>query len=88
MAYDVDDIIELIHYHLVLGQDDDTARLDSLRRIVIAIDEMATTGDWLGWQACERCGAWVDSDLIGPHGAGVAADGGFYCSSCRWDGED
>jgi len=37
--------------------------------------------------ACEECGAWVSSDLIGPDGAGEADDGGFYCTPCRF-GDD
>ena len=37
--------------------------------------------------ACEECGAWASSELIGPDGAGETDDGGFYCTSCRF-GED
>ena len=37
--------------------------------------------------ACEECGAWVSSELIGPDGAGEGDDGGFYCTSCRFDGD-
>jgi hypothetical protein len=36
--------------------------------------------------ACEGCGAWVATDVIGPDEAGVG-DGTFYCA-CRWDGDD
>jgi hypothetical protein len=38
--------------------------------------------------ACEECGAWVSSELIGPDGAGEADDGGFYCSECRFGGDE
>lgn len=40
------------------------------------------------WMACEECGAWVSSELIGPDGAGESADGGFCCTSCRFREED
>ena len=36
------------------------------------------------WAACDGFGAWVSSELIGPDGAGENADGGFYCTSCRF----
>lgn len=37
---------------------------------------------------CEGCGAVVSSELIGPDGAGEGDDGGFYCTSCRFDGDE
>jgi hypothetical protein len=38
--------------------------------------------------ACEECGAWVSSELVGPDGAGEGDDGGFYCTSCRFGDEE
>ena len=38
--------------------------------------------------ACEQCGAWASSELIGPDGAGEGDDGGFYCTSCRFGDEE
>jgi hypothetical protein len=40
-----------------------------------------------GWIACDSCGAWVGTELIGQDGAGYTEDDSFYCSSCRW-GDD
>lgn len=90
MAYDVSELTELIHYHLVLGENTDTAADAKLAQLVRSIERMSTRPLWraVEWMACEGCGAWVDTDLIGPDGAGIVGDGGFYCSSCRWDGDD
>jgi hypothetical protein len=38
--------------------------------------------------ACEECGAWVSSELIGPDGAGESDDGGFRCTECRFGGDE
>jgi len=51
---------------------------------ILATDRL--TVDY-GWVACESCGAWVGTELIGPDGAGCTADDAFNCSSCRW-GDD
>jgi hypothetical protein len=51
------------------------------------IEQMVTAPRWnepVYWTACEECGAWVSSELIGPDGAGETRDGGFCCSECRW----
>jgi hypothetical protein len=90
MTYTITDITELVRYHLVLSVPDDETADNNLRRLVHEIEGLATTPLWrpVEWMACEACGAWVDTDLIGPDGAGDAADGGFYCSSCRWGQEE
>ena len=45
-------------------------------------------GEPVYWMACEECGAWVSSELIGPDGAGEADNGGFYCTACRFEEDD
>jgi len=90
MAYDISDLTELIRYHIVLGEDTDAAADDKLAELVRNIEGLSTRPLWRAaeWIACDGCGTWVDTDLIGPDGAGVVGDGGFYCSSCRWGFED
>jgi hypothetical protein len=90
MAYDITELTELIRYHLVLGEDTNAAADRNLANLVRNIERLATKPLFrtVEWIACEGCGAWVDSDLVGPDGAGVDGDGGFYCASCRWDGDD
>jgi hypothetical protein len=89
MAYTVADITELIHYHLVLSVDDEVAQLN-LAKLIHCIDQLLANPPYdepAYWMACEQCGTWVSSELIGPDGAGKAANGGFYCTSCRF-GDD
>jgi hypothetical protein len=90
MAMDIEQLTELIHYHLVLGEDSDEAADRNLMDLVRRIERMCTKPMWRSaeWRACEGCGAWVDTNLIGPDGAGTGEGGGFYCSPCRWDGQD
>jgi len=88
MAYDMGELTDLIDYHLVLGEDTDAAADGKLAELVRNIEEMFTRPLWQAAErmACDGC-AWVVTDLIGPDGAGVADNDGFYCSTCRWDGE-
>ena len=90
MAYTVTDVAELIHYHLVLSEDDDARADANLRQLVGLIEGLASEPLTVeaGWIACESCGAWVGTELIGPDGAGYGDDDGFYCSECRWAEED
>ncbi len=91
MAYTVDDIVELIRYHLVVSSPDDGAAHSNLVKLLHNVKQMFTTFDvdeTLCWMVCEDCDAWVSSELIGPDGAGESDDGGFYCTSCRFDDED
>jgi hypothetical protein len=86
MAYTLDDITELIRYHLVLSEETDEKADANLARLLRSIEQMvaAPRPEPVYWRACEACYAWVSSELIGPDGAGEAADGGFYCTSCRF----
>ena len=75
----------------MLSTEDDEvtdARLAQLMRI---IEEMVVVPRWrdpITWITCEECGAWVDSELVGPDGAGECKDGGFRCSECRFASEE
>jgi hypothetical protein len=40
------------------------------------------------WTACEECGAWVSSEMIGTDGAGETDEGGFCCTSCQFGADD
>ena len=87
MAYTVDDITELIRYHLVLFEETHEKADANLAQLTRSIEQMVTTPreqEPIYWAACEECGAWVSSGLIGPDGAGENADGGFYCAECRF----
>lgn len=92
MSSCIDDLTELIRYHLVLAEVDDEKADENLRQLVRSIETMMSAPAYLAepvyWTACEECGAWVSSELIGPDGAGVTDDGGFYCTSCRFGDED
>jgi len=91
MAYAVDDITELIRYHLVVSAQDDGAADSNLVKLMHDVKSMVTTFDIdepLQWMVCEDCGASVSSELIGPDGAGESDDGGFCCTSCRFGVED
>ncbi len=91
MTYSVNDITELIRYHLVAGAPDDRVADRNLSQLVREVERMSTmpvTCERIYWLACEECGAWVSSELIGPDGAGNCEDGGFRCAECRylsWD---
>jgi cytochrome c5 len=86
MPYTIDDITELIRYHLVLSEESVEKADANLAQLMRDIEEMvaAPRGEPVYWRACEACFAWVSSELIGLDGAGEAADGGFYCTSCRF----
>jgi len=91
MPYSVTDLTELIEYHLVISADDDEAADCNLAQLMRNIEQMVTTPRWqepIYWIACEECGAWVSSELIGPEGAGECDDGGFRCSECRFADEE
>jgi hypothetical protein len=85
----IDFITALIRHHLVLSEPDEAKANDNLRQLLGNIERLATKPLFveLGWVACDSCGAWVGTELIGPDGAGYTADDAFNCSSCRW-GED
>ena len=91
MAYTVDDITELVRYHLVAAAPNDGVADGNLVKLLTNVKQMITTFDvdeTLYWMVCEDCGAWVSTELIGPDGAGESDDGGFYCTSCRFGEED
>lgn len=91
MTNTVNDIAELIRYHLVVSADNDAIADRNLTQLVRHVEKMFTAShvdETLYWMVCEQCGAWVSSELIGPDGAGESGGGGFYCTSCRFDEED
>jgi hypothetical protein len=91
MTYTITDITELVHYHLVLSVPDDETADNNLRRLVHEIKRMITPprfSEPIFWMACDDCGAWVSSELLGPDGAGECDDGGFRCTECRFVDED
>ncbi|HZQ86065.1 MAG TPA: hypothetical protein VFA83_14555 [Acidimicrobiales bacterium] len=81
----VHDITELVLHHLVLSEVSDAQADANLAQLIQAVNEMMSRprGE-VYWSACEHCGAWVSSELIGPDGAGFGDDSGFRCSDCRW----
>jgi len=88
--YTVTDLTELVFHHLVLSVNDHEVADRNLAQLMRNIEQMITTPRWhepVHWTACEECGAWVSSELIGPDGAGEANDGGFRCTECRFAGE-
>jgi len=89
MPYTVTDLTELIRHHLVLSETSDEKANANLRQLTRAIEGLATEPLMVecGWLACDSCGAWVGTELIGPDGAGYSDDDSFNCSSCRW-GDD
>lgn len=89
MTYSVTDITELINYHLVLSEVDDDRADSNLHQLTRNIDQLfSRPAEPFYWMACEDCGAWVSSELIGPDGAGECEDGGFRCTSCRFGEEE
>jgi hypothetical protein len=86
MAYTITDIAELVRYHLVLAEPDDTRADDNLAQLVNELRSMATRPLWreATWVFCDRCGTSVDTDLIHPDGHHYAGDGDFYCADC-WE---
>jgi len=90
MAYTVEDITELIRYHLVAAAPNDKIADHNLAQLMRSVEPMITSPvqhQLVYWMACEKCGAWVSSELIGPDSAGKSNDGGFFCTSCRF-GDD
>ena len=91
MTDTVTDIAELIRHPLALSVDDDETAAPNLRRLVSEIDQMFTTTrseqEHL-WLACEYCGAWVSSDLLGRDGACEDVNGVFCCASRRLGDSD
>lgn len=78
--YTVTDLTELIRHHLVLSTDDAEVGDIRLAQLMRNVELMITTPRWhepVYWIACERCGAWVSSELFGPEGA--REDGCFCC---------
>lgn len=87
MAHTVEDITELIRYHLVAAAPSDQVADRNLRQLVRAVEPMITRPvdhEPIYWLACEECGAWVSSELIGPDRAGETAEGAFRCTDCRF----
>ena len=84
MTYSVNDIAELIEYHLVASSQDDDAAHSNLVQLVERIEEFSPRPLWreATWVFCDRCGCSVDSDLIHPDGHHYADDGDFLCADC------
>lgn len=89
MAYDIDDITELVRYHVALAYDDTEVADGKLAQLMRNIEQMMTRipHHFIEWITCDDCGASVCTELIDPDGAGWTDDGTFNCSSCRWADE-
>lgn len=86
--YTVADLTELIRYHLVLSTDDVEAADLRLVQLMRNVEQMIATPRWhepMYWIACERCGAWVSSELFGPDRA--REDCCFCCAECSFADE-
>lgn len=86
MAYTVDEIAEMIRYHLVLAEDDNDRAAANLMDLVASIHDIADDhGLWSPGQTifCDGCGASIDVELVAPGGHGWTRDGGAWCSDCR-----
>jgi len=84
MAYTIAEIAELIHYHLVLAESDDTSAERNLTELSGAVHNLATRPLWheATWVFCERCGTSVDTDLLDREGHHYSVEGDFYCADC------
>jgi hypothetical protein len=74
----------------VLSTEDDEVADTRLAQLMRNIEEMVVVPRWrdpITWITCEKCGAWVSRELVGPDGAEVQ-DGGFRCSECRFASEE
>ena len=91
MAHTVEDITELVRYHLIAAAPNDGVADGNLVTLLRNVKQMIATFDvdeTLHWMVCEDCGAWVSTELIGPDGAGETDDGSFCCTSCRFGDEE
>ena len=87
MTYSVEDLTELIRHNLIFSEIDPDRSFRNLAQLTANIDQLMhepLTSEG-GWVACESCGAWVGTELIGSNGAGYTMDGAFNCASCRWN---
>jgi hypothetical protein len=90
MTYIITDIAELVLYHLVLAEPDDTRADDNHAQLVSELQTMATRPlrREASWVSCDRCGCCVDdADLFHPDSHHYADDGDFYCADC-WLGPE
>lgn len=88
MALTLDDLTELIRYHLVVSAPSDAIAFANLSSLCQRINSMSVTilG---GWLACDHCGCTVHVDVLANDGSNWTVDGDFLCSSClRPDGDD
>ena len=71
--HSVNDIAELVAYHLVASApDDDAAHVNLVQLELLAPRPLCREATWV---FCDRCGCSVDSDLIHPDGHHYADDG-------------
>ena len=84
MAYTVADITEMIHYHFVLSESDDTSADRNLAQLARAVQALATRPllQEATWVFCDRCGTSVDTELIHPDAHHYSDSGDFYCADC------
>ena len=87
MTNSIDDITELVRYHLVVSAVDGVAADCNLDAPMCNVEQMITTHAphrFYEWIACDECGAPVGTELIDPDEAGWREDGSFDCSGCRF----
>lgn len=91
MTHSVDDIAELIRYHLVLSEDNDDQADRNLTALIGRVESMMTRRPSLTpieWYHCDRCGCSVDADILAEDGSNFTPDGDFLCSSCLYPDEE
>ena len=89
--YTVTDLTELIRHHLMLSTDDAEKADVNLVQLMRNIEQMVAAPRWrdpISWIVCEKCGAWVSSELLGRMAPESVEDGGFRCTECRFADEE
>ena len=86
MAYTINDLAELVEYHLVVSAPDDDVAHANLVQLVGRMEATAPRPLWreATWVFCDRCGCSVDTDLIHPETHRYSPDADFYCADC-WE---
>jgi hypothetical protein len=83
-TFSVEDVIELIRYHVVLSEDSPQAADANLARLVVGIRSMETHCSAQPGESlfCDRCGCTVDTTVLAHDGSNWTPDGDFLCSTC------
>ena len=84
MPISLDELTELIRYHLAVSAPSDAAACMSLIALGRRISSMSMTviGEWL---VCDHCSCSVHVDVLQGHCSNWSHDGDFLCASCLYD---